>query len=112
MATSHARTDITLVSREPNDQIKYQLLMVLVHTGVLQKHKWENAMTVDRYSWGYRREANMSDILSPLELLTELVKTVRLERQQHDTVSVCMYELGVLNPVLGLRHYTIKHLRT
>ena len=46
-------------------------------TGVLQKHKWENAMTIDKYSWGFRREALAGDYLSISALLTELVTTVR-----------------------------------
>jgi hypothetical protein len=28
-------------------------------------HKWENAMTVDRRSWGNRKNLNIEDILSP-----------------------------------------------
>ncbi|XP_027234189.2 alpha-L-fucosidase isoform X2 [Penaeus vannamei] len=44
--------------------------------GVLQKHKWENAMTLDRRSWGYRREATASDYLSFHELVTELAETI------------------------------------
>ena len=47
------------------------------HIGVLQKHKWENALTIDRYSWGYRREAVLEDYLSIEELLQQLVITVR-----------------------------------
>ena len=46
-------------------------------TGVLQKHKWENAMTIDRQSWGYRREAVLEDYLSIEELLQQLAITVR-----------------------------------
>lgn len=44
--------------------------------GVLQPHKWENAMTLDRQSWGYRREARLADYLSIDELLATLVSTV------------------------------------
>ncbi|KAK7066957.1 Tissue alpha-L-fucosidase [Halocaridina rubra] len=44
--------------------------------GVLQPHKWENAMTLDRKSWGYRREAATSDYLTIHELLTELARTI------------------------------------
>jgi alpha-L-fucosidase len=44
--------------------------------GVLQKHKWENCMTIDRYSWGYRRNAVEEDYLKPLDLITSLVRTV------------------------------------
>ena len=34
-------------------------------------------MTVDRNSWGYRRTAKMTDILSMDELVATLVETVR-----------------------------------
>lgn len=44
--------------------------------GKLVAHKWENAMTLDRKSWGYRREARLADYLSFEELLTEVVSTV------------------------------------
>ncbi|XP_052223787.1 alpha-L-fucosidase-like isoform X2 [Dreissena polymorpha] len=44
--------------------------------GTLQKHKWENAMTIDKYSWGFRREARLADMLSMEELLSEVVSTV------------------------------------
>ncbi|XP_005097744.3 alpha-L-fucosidase [Aplysia californica] len=42
----------------------------------LIKHKWENAMTIDRQSWGFRRRANVADILSIEELLEELITTI------------------------------------
>ncbi|CAH1794582.1 unnamed protein product, partial [Owenia fusiformis] len=44
--------------------------------GVLQKHKWENCMTIDKASWGYRRNSGLADYLSTQELITELVETV------------------------------------
>lgn len=44
--------------------------------GVLQTHKWENAMTLDRKSWGFRRNANLSDYLTINELLTTLAQTI------------------------------------
>ena len=39
--------------------------------------KWENAMTIDRHSWGFRRDANLKDYLSIEELIGQLVSTVR-----------------------------------
>jgi alpha-L-fucosidase len=44
--------------------------------GTLQKHKWENCMTVDKRSWGYRRNAPLSDFLSADELIQTLSETV------------------------------------
>ncbi|XP_053677488.1 LOW QUALITY PROTEIN: putative alpha-L-fucosidase [Anopheles nili] len=44
--------------------------------GVLQKHKWENAMTLDRKSWGHRVNARLEDFVTTTELIGELVTTV------------------------------------
>lgn len=44
--------------------------------GTLQPHKWENALTIDKESWGYRRNADLSDYLTLNELIKELVVTV------------------------------------
>ncbi|GFS29161.1 hypothetical protein TNIN_46391 [Trichonephila inaurata madagascariensis] len=42
----------------------------------LQAHKWENAMTLDKGSWGFRRNMGISDFLTDQELITTLAKTV------------------------------------
>jgi len=34
-------------------------------------------MTVDSHSWGYRRNAHLSEILTPDALITTLVESVR-----------------------------------
>lgn len=44
--------------------------------GKLQNHKWENAMTVDKTSWGFRRNADIYDYLTIEELLYQLASTV------------------------------------
>ena len=44
--------------------------------GVLQTHKWENAMTIDKQSWGYRRNMNIADVFTIQELIKELAVTV------------------------------------
>ncbi|CAL8070941.1 unnamed protein product, partial [Orchesella dallaii] len=44
--------------------------------GVLIPHKWENAMTVDKNAWTYRRNARLSDFLTPEELISTIVQTV------------------------------------
>ena len=46
-------------------------------TGVLQKHKWEDAMTVDKYSWGFRRNTLLADYLTMDNLTSILASTVR-----------------------------------
>ena len=45
--------------------------------GVLQKHKWEDAMTVDKKSWGYRRNTVLSDFLTMDDLTSFLASAVR-----------------------------------
>lgn len=37
--------------------------------GVLQLHKWENAMTIDKRSWGHRANAKLEDFLTSEELI-------------------------------------------
>ncbi|KAF2901668.1 hypothetical protein ILUMI_04511 [Ignelater luminosus] len=43
---------------------------------VLQNHKWENAMTLDKVSWGYRRYNYITDIMTTAELITTLTETI------------------------------------
>jgi len=38
--------------------------------------KWENAMTVDKYSWGYRRNSRSIDVYTIEYLVAQLVETV------------------------------------
>ncbi len=44
--------------------------------GTLQAHKWENAMTVDKRSWGIRRDIFIDDVMQPEELITKIVKAI------------------------------------
>ncbi|CAF4057993.1 unnamed protein product [Rotaria sp. Silwood2] len=44
--------------------------------GYLIEHKWENAFTIDKISWGYRPTANIEDYMTIEELLKELVITI------------------------------------
>ncbi|XP_060063347.1 alpha-L-fucosidase-like [Ylistrum balloti] len=44
--------------------------------GVLQKRKWENSMTIDKYSWGYRRRARLDDFLTMEDITSVIASTV------------------------------------
>ncbi|EPQ03282.1 Plasma alpha-L-fucosidase [Myotis brandtii] len=44
--------------------------------GHLLPQKWENCMTIDKFSWGYRRNAGIRDYLTIEELVKQLVETV------------------------------------
>jgi len=44
--------------------------------GRVQNHKWENDMTLDMWSWGFRRNANISEYLTVWDVLNQLVSTV------------------------------------
>ena len=45
--------------------------------GHLQAKKWENAMTLDQQSWGYRRNMNLDDVISTKGLIKTLAETIR-----------------------------------
>ncbi|XP_065658385.1 tissue alpha-L-fucosidase isoform X2 [Hydra vulgaris] len=38
--------------------------------------KWENAMTIDKLSWGYRQEAKLDSYISTSKLIENLIETV------------------------------------
>lgn len=42
----------------------------------LQNHKWENAFTIDRHSWGFVRASTLEDYLSIEEIIEQVVTTV------------------------------------
>lgn len=46
--------------------------------GTLQKHKFENAMTIDKLSWGHRSNAKLSDFYSSEDLIKEIVSTIAI----------------------------------
>ncbi len=41
--------------------------------GHLVDHKWESAMTVDSQSWGLRRNIKIEDVLTPKELISQVL---------------------------------------
>jgi len=54
----------------------YQATVSFSYIGVIQPHKWENCMTLDKESWGYRRNAKIEDFLTAKELMTTIVESV------------------------------------
>jgi alpha-L-fucosidase len=46
--------------------------------GKLVGHPWENALSLDTQSWGYRRNALLSDYMTPAQLISTVVQTVAL----------------------------------
>ncbi|BFZ06651.1 hypothetical protein BsWGS_09691 [Bradybaena similaris] len=44
--------------------------------GTLQQHKFENAMKLDSLSWGYRRDMQLSNVISIENLLQAVVSTI------------------------------------
>ena len=49
------------------------------NAGVLQKHKWENCMTIDLGSWGFRRNMVSGDVISMADLLRSWWKSSAVE---------------------------------
>lgn len=50
---------------------------MLLYTGKIIKHKWENCMTVDKRAWTHRRKIQIEDVMSIEELLAKIAETVR-----------------------------------
>ena len=44
--------------------------------GVLQKRKFEGGLTIDRYTWGYRRNSNLADFLSVHEIISHFASVI------------------------------------
>ncbi|XP_071112373.1 alpha-L-fucosidase-like [Haliotis cracherodii] len=72
--------------------------------GVLQPRKWENAMTIDKRSWGFRREAALDDFLTMDDIITVLAETVSCGGNMLINVGPTKY--GMISPIFEerLRH--------
>ncbi|BES97784.1 alpha-l-fucosidase [Nesidiocoris tenuis] len=44
--------------------------------GVLQLHKWENVLTIDKKTWGFNRASNLQDYMTAQELIDQIASTV------------------------------------
>lgn len=65
--------------------------------GHIINHKWENAMTIDSQSWGFRRNTVLSDILPIDTLIAQLVSTVSCNGNVLLNVGPTSY--GVITPI-------------
>ena len=70
-------------------------MLFVYELGILLKHKWENCLTLDKYSWGYRRNLVSADILTMFDLTRILAQTIRY---LHSTI-LCMTALHNCCPV-------------
>ena len=81
---SHVQTNTTQVHtcmHESSQQIHTRFKLVCVaRAGTLQPHKWENAMTIDTKTWGFRRNSNLAAYVTIENLVWQLVSTVRWVR--------------------------------
>ena len=78
VTTMTALTGTTQVSLEIRASQKYQWIFNVSYAAILQKHKYESGATLDRRSWGYRRNTNFTtDFLTIENLIWQLVSTVR-----------------------------------
>ncbi|XP_070193480.1 alpha-L-fucosidase-like isoform X2 [Littorina saxatilis] len=65
--------------------------------GKKQNRKFENAMTIDKYSWGFRRNARLEDFLSMDELIHTFIITVSCGGNMLMNVGPTKY--GIITPV-------------
>ncbi|CAL4063220.1 unnamed protein product [Meganyctiphanes norvegica] len=69
--------------------------------GVLQPQKWENALTFDKESWGYRRNSVMADYLSIEETLAQLISTISCGGNM--LINIGPTKEGMLPPIMQER---------
>ncbi|KAJ6636747.1 putative alpha-L-fucosidase [Pseudolycoriella hygida] len=69
--------------------------------GVLQPYKWENAMTIDKLTWGHRNNAKLQDFLTSKELIKELVVTVSCGG--NILINVGPDKFGIIQPIFAER---------
>uniref|UniRef100_A0A0A9XZC1 alpha-L-fucosidase n=4 Tax=Lygus hesperus TaxID=30085 RepID=A0A0A9XZC1_LYGHE len=65
--------------------------------GTLQQHKWENAMTIDKSTWGFNRASNLDDYMTAQELIDEIVSTVSCGG--NIVINVGPAKDGTINPI-------------
>ena len=66
------------------------LISVCVFSGKVVNHKWENCMTIDKGSWGYRRNVQLDSYLTMDDLTQIMAETVRYDTQLYKYKIKCM----------------------
>ncbi|XP_066901619.1 alpha-L-fucosidase [Halyomorpha halys] len=69
--------------------------------GKLLPRKWENAMTLDKGSWGYNRKSNLDDYLSTQQMIDLLSRTIALGG--NILINVGPSKDGKINPIFQER---------
>ncbi|CAK8672515.1 unnamed protein product [Clavelina lepadiformis] len=69
--------------------------------GEVQTRKWENAMTLNRDSWSWRRDTDIGQFLTTKEMLSTFVKTISCGGNM--LMNVGPTKGGVINPILQER---------
>lgn len=73
--------------------------------GVLQHHKWEHYVSVDKSSFGYRREASISDYFTTRELIEKLISTISCNGNL--LINVGPTKEGTITPAFEERLYEL-----
>lgn len=77
--------------------------------GLSQAHKWENCFTIDKKSWGYRRNVDFSEYYTTSELIATLVTTVSVRIALFCNSSFKKNKLMDLFFVAGRGQFTSKY---
>ena len=62
--------------------VNYLTIIGSLYAAVLQKHKYESGTTMDKGTWGYRRNTKFTDFLTIENLIWQLVSTVRSVKKE------------------------------
>lgn len=75
------------------------------HTGVkfhfspriIQKKKFENCITLDKLSWGYRENVKLEEIMTVEEIIKDIVTTV--STNGNILINVAPTKSGIIHPI-------------
>lgn len=78
-------------------------LHIIISPGTLVYHKWENCLSLDAASWGYRSEMIDSDVITIDNLIEEVVSTVSCGGKIEDFV--------LKGTMQKIRHHIVFHFQ-